>query len=326
MLLQKYMKDKRCAALLAGCLLAISYLFAAPGTLFAQEKTEIKQQQEIHEDLYALTVAQTKIMELIDQLTRRMNHFEQIQEEMMVPSVADALINPGPEEYRSDTQDAWNAQGNATVVFTYAPEQIYKIYCRRGYLTDLVFKKGETIQFAGGGDTAGWSVSTSSVDGTPHLYIKPIVETSTTNLIVTTNRRSYHLILHSADWYNPMVTWTYAAEDRQELYGAQQEQISRTGSVNVTGIEHLDFNYKVKGKSPAYHPELIFSDGKCVYLKFKKLPQRQVPIFVNEHGQKTMTLIGYQQQGDYYIINVPFDKAQLRVNEHEIVTIEHQSR
>ena len=39
-----------------------------------------------------------------------------------------------------------------------------------------------------------------------------------------------------------------------------------------------------------------------------------------------MTLIGYQQQGDYYIINVPFDKAQLRVNEHEIVTIEHQSR
>ena len=165
------------------------------------------------------------------------------------------------------------------------------------------------------------------MDGVPHLYIKPVVEVSTTNLIVTTDKRSYQLIIHSADWYNPMVTWTYAAEDRQNMLRTQQkEEALRTTSVNVSSVENLDFSYKVKGKNAEYRPEMVFSDGMRVYLKFKKIPQRQVPIFIQEKGNRMMTLINYQQKDDYYIIDAPFDKAQLRVSEHENITIEHKAR
>lgn len=293
-------------------------------------KSEARELNDLRDSLYAVSMSQTQIMNILDRLRERLDGYEREQEmvRLAVPAPTDrALVNPAPAEYVNDMQDAINAQGNSTMTFAYSPTQIYKIYCRRGYLTDLAFRKGETIQFVGGGDTAGWAVSSATVDGVPHLYIKPVVEVSTTNLIITTDKRSYQLIVHSADWYNPMVTWTYAAEDRQDmLRNEQKEQALRTTSVNATSVENLDFNYRIKGKNKEYCPEMVFSDGMRVYLKFAKLPQRQVPIFVQEQGNRMMTLINYHQKDNYYIIETPFEKAQLRVNEHENITIEHKAR
>lgn len=292
-------------------------------------KSEVQELDDLRNSIYAVSTSQTQLMNILDRLRERLDGYEREQEmvRLAVPAPTDrALVNPAPASYVNDTQDAVNAQGNSTMTFAYSPTQLYKIYCRRGYLTDLEFRKGETIQFVGGGDTAGWAVSSATVDGVPHLYIKPVVEVSTTNLIVTTNKRSYQLIVHSADWYNPMVSWTYATEDRQDmLRNEQKNEAMRTASIHATDVESLDFSYKVKGKNAEYRPETIFSDGMRVYLKFKKLPQRQVPIFIQEKGSRMMTLVNYQQKDNYYIIDAPFDRAQLRISEHENITIEHKA-
>lgn len=292
-------------------------------------KSEAREIGELRDSIYAVSMSQTEILNLIDRLNARLDRYEQEQERVRVAVPAPtsgALVHPAPASHVNDTQDAVNAQGNATMTFAYAPNQLYKIYCRRGYLTDLAFRKGETIQFVGGGDTAGWAVSSATVDGIPHLYIKPVVEVSTTNLIVTTNKRSYQLIVHSADWYNPMVSWTYATEDHQDMLRSEQKnEAARTAAVHATDVESLDFAYKVKGKNAEYRPETVFSDGMRVYLKFNKLPQRQVPIFIQEKGSRMMTLVNYQQKDNYYIIDAPFERAQLRVSEHENVTIEHKA-
>lgn len=292
-------------------------------------KSEAREIGELRDSIYAVSMSQTEILNLIDRLNARLDRYEQEQERVRVAIPAPtsgALVHPAPASHVNDTQDAVNAQGNATMTFAYAPNQLYKIYCRRGYLTDLAFRKGETIQFVGGGDTAGWAVSSATVDGIPHLYIKPVVEVSTTNLIVTTNKRSYQLIVHSADWYNPMVSWTYATEDHQDMLRSEQKnEAARTAAVHATDVESLDFSYKVKGKNAEYRPETVFSDGMRVYLKFNKLPQRQVPIFIQEKGSRMMTLVNYQQKDNYYIIDAPFERAQLRVSEHENVTIEHKA-
>lgn len=292
-------------------------------------KSEAREIGELRDSIYAVSMSQTEILNLIDRLNARLDRYEQEQERVRVAVPAPtsgALVHPAPASHVNDTQDAVNAQGNATMTFAYAPNQLYKIYCRRGYLTDLAFRKGETIQFVGGGDTAGWAVSSATVDGIPHLYIKPVVEVSTTNLIVTTNKRSYQLIVHSADWYNPMVSWTYATEDHQDMLCSEQKnEAARTAAVHATDVESLDFSYKVKGKNAEYRPETVFSDGMRVYLKFNKLPQRQVPIFIQEKGSRMMTLVNYQQKDNYYIIDAPFERAQLRVSEHENVTIEHKA-
>lgn len=234
------------------------------------------------------------------------------------------LINPGPEGKVSYTQDAINSQGNSTMMFIYAPNQLYKIYCRKGYLTDLAFHPGEKIKFVGGGDTSGWMVSNTDVDGVPHLYIKPVVDTSTTNLIVTTDKHSYQIILNTSDWYNPMVAWSYDSETRDaNLLQQRKDERITTGKTNALSVDDLDFNYSSEG-SGDYKPVMVFSDGEQTYIKFKKDVKKQFPLFIRESGRKSMNLVNYRIKDNYIIVEKVFDMAQIKVSENETITIKHK--
>ncbi len=276
------------------------------------EKPVAKRVQEeidrLHGDFYSMSQVQSQVLALLSDVVDRLDRLEQreVKTRLAVPGpTTQMLVNPAPAAETNYTQDAVNAQGTSTMTFAYAPNQLYKIYCRRGYLTDISFKKGEAISFVGGGDTAGWAVSQTVVDGVPHLYIKPIVETSTTNLIVTTNKRSYQLILHSSDWYNPMVTWTYGAEDMEQAnVQKQQDDALKTAKIAVSDIENLDFSFEVSGKNAEYKPEMVFTDGEKTYLKFKKIPRTQVPLFIQQKGERGMTIVNYRQKDDYYIVTL----------------------
>lgn len=225
----------------------------------------------------------------------------------------------------SYTQDAINSQGNSTMVFRYSPNQLYKIYCRPGYLTDIALKSGETVSFVGGGDTSGWAVNSSTVAGTAHIYLKPVVEgTISTNLIITTSERSYQLILECSDWYNPMVRWTYDIEDRaMNLLEQAKEERTTTGNVNVSNIEDLDFDFSVSG-SGSNMPIMVFTDGEKTYLKFKKKQKKQVPIFIRPRGKKELSLVNYQIKDNYYIIEAAFDFAQIKGDGNHVIEIKHK--
>lgn len=234
------------------------------------------------------------------------------------------LVNPGGQGSDvSYTQDAVNSQGNSTMIFSYSPNQLYKIYCRMGFITDLAFKKGETINYVGGGDTAGWSISKTNVDGVEHLLIKPVVETGTTNFFIATDKHTYQVIVNSSNWYNPMVKWVYGQETITEnLLEKKKNERVITGNVNVSNITDMDFNYVASGNGNK--PELIFSDGEKTYLKFKSIKNKQVPIFVRAKNRKEMSLVNYTVKDNYYIIDKVFDVAQLRESDKDIVTIKHK--
>lgn len=234
------------------------------------------------------------------------------------------LVNPGGQGSDvSYTQDAVNSQGNSTMIFSYSPNQLYKIYCRMGFITDLAFKKGETINYVGGGDTAGWSISKTNVDGVEHLLVKPVVETGTTNFFIATDKHTYQVIVNSSNWYNPMVKWVYGQETITEnLLEKKKNERVITGNVNVSNITDMDFNYVASGNGNK--PELIFSDGEKTYLKFKSIKNKQVPIFVRAKNRKEMSLVNYTVKDNYYIIDKVFDVAQIRESDKDIVTIKHK--
>lgn len=234
------------------------------------------------------------------------------------------LVNPGGQGSDvSYTQDAVNSQGNSTMIFSYSPNQLYKIYCRMGFITDLAFKKGETINYVGGGDTAGWSISKTNVDGVEHLLIKPVVETGTTNFFIATDKHTYQVIVNSSNWYNPMVKWVYGQETITEnLLEKKKNERVITGNVNVSNITDMDFNYVASGNGNK--PELIFSDGEKTCLKFKSIKNKQVPIFVRAKNRKEMSLVNYTVKDNYYIIDKVFDVAQIRESDKDIVTIKHK--
>lgn len=234
------------------------------------------------------------------------------------------LVNPGGQGSDvSYTQDAINAQGNSTMIFSYSPNQMYKIYCRRGFITDLAFKKGEVITYVGGGDTASWSISRTNVDGVEHLLVKPIVDTGTTNFFIATNRHTYQIIVNSSDWYNPMVTWAYGEEALQEnlLAKAKDERVV-IGKVNTANLTDMDFNYEISGSGNK--PNMIFSDGEKTYLRFDSVYKKQIPVFVRAKNHKEMELVNYTIKDKYLIIDKTFDMAQLRESEDKVITIKHK--
>lgn len=237
------------------------------------------------------------------------------------------LIYPGPSEEVSYTQDAINSQGNSMMVFRYAPNQLYKIYCRMGYLTDLAFHKGEKITFAGGGDTAGWAVNSVTVDGVPHLYIKPVVETSSTNLIVTTDHHSYQLLLQTSDWYNPMVVWSYDIEDAEQMqHMAEENARNVTSDLSVQSPEQLFFDYEIKGKGE-FRPTMVFDDGQKMFIKFKRLSGRLPVLLGRERGKKLLSMLNYTIKDDCYIVDRICDEAELRISgeKNDVIRIQRKN-
>lgn len=231
------------------------------------------------------------------------------------------LVNPGQGQQVGYTQDAINAQGNSMMIFTYAPDQLYKIYCRVGYLTDLELKKGEKINFVGGGDTSAWAIDSAEVDGTPHLYIKPTVAASTTNIIVTTNKRSYQLILNTSDWYNPMIRWSYEGEERiANMLQKQKDEIVITNTMHTGNYGDLNFSYQISGSS-SLAPVMVFDDGRQTIIKFTSLSKNAPALFVREAGKKSISLINYKIKDNCYIIDRLLSEAELRFSDKEIVRI-----
>lgn len=238
------------------------------------------------------------------------------------------LVNPAPAANSavSYTQDAANAQGNSTMTFSYAPDQLYKIYCRTGYLTDIELKKGEMISFVGGGDTSSWAVNTTTVGGTPHIYVKPVVQSNTTNLIITTNKRSYQLILTTSDWYNPMVRWSYELEEAQTaMMQRERDEQTITASMSVTSVDKLYFDYKITVKgSNAYKPEMVFDDGEKTIIRMAKGVKQLPALFIREPGKKDLSLANFKTKDNTYILDRVIDRAELRYGEHDIVKIERR--
>ena len=323
----------------AGALYSPMGAFAAEKPADNAHKEDIEAVETVKEEVTSAEEMRQKIADLEQRLAEEQEsreRFSQILERLERLEIKQAsaapypaanqsiyLVNPGEGEKVSYTQDAANSQGNSTVIFRYAPNQLYKIYCRVGYLTDLSLRKGEKVSFVGGGDTSAWAVNSSTVDGVPHIYIKPTMETSNTNLIITTNKRSYQLILNTSGWYNPMVTWTYGQEEQAEAI-AQKEKDERTINGTFNGsYESLYFGYDTFGDSE-YKPETVFDDGERTFIKFRKLPARIPALFIKEKNKKGISMANYTTKNNMYILDRVVNEINLRFDEDEVVKIKRR--
>lgn len=283
---------------------------------------------KLQEELSAQSKIQEKMMaalERLDKLTKNNSSAAGNVVQVNTAATNRALVNPGPQGNLSYTQDAKNSQGNSTMVFAYAPNQLYKIYCRTNYITDIELKKGEKISFVGGGDTSSWAIQSTTVDGVPHIYIKPVVQTSTTNIIITTDKRSYQLIVNTSDWYNPMVRWSYGQEEAAASIKQQKhDEQTITDRLGVANINNLNFEYEIKRKGSGSKPTMVFDDGSKTIIKLNKADKKLPALFIREKGHKSVLMANYKIKDNCYIIDRLLDEAELRYSDTEIVTIKRK--
>lgn len=137
-------------------------------------------------------------------------------------------------------------------------------------------------------------------------------------MIITTNKRSYQLILNTSSWYNPMVTWNYGQEE-QSAINLREEQ-GTISKINEN-VESLNFNYKISGES-SVKLLTVFDDGKKTILKFDKTPKRLPSLFIKNKGKIIMA--NYKIRENCYIVDRVAEEIELRVSDKEIIKIRNK--
>lgn len=215
---------------------------------------------------------------------------------------------------RSATQEpAKDAFVNAVQIYPYSEGTLYRLFAAPEHVTDIALQPGETLGAVAAGDTVRWVIgdtpSGSGETKRTHVLVKPVRAGLTTNLVITTDRRVYHLTLVSTA-RSPMIalSWSYPADDMLAL--------SRGGGAVASGVPvaSLNFNYRIRGDKPAWRPVRVFDDGRQTFVEFPAdlAVGEAPPLFLTDKDGKAQ-LVNYRQRGRYYVVDRLFETAELRL-------------
>jgi type IV secretion system protein VirB9 len=144
---------------------------------------------------------------------------------------------------------------NAVQVYPYSNGALYQVYAAPGQITDIALQEGEQLVGAGpvaAGDTVGWIIAdTESGTGATkkvHILVKPTRPDLTSNLVINTDRRTYHLEIHSDEkTYMASVSWLYS-QDQLIALRRQNAEAEAMAPVD-TGLDlaRLNFRHQIEG-------------------------------------------------------------------------------
>lgn len=208
------------------------------------------------------------------------------------------------------------------------------IVCAVLQICDVQLQPGEQVNSVNVGDSARWliepAVSSSGPNETQHLIIKPMDVGLSTSLVVTTDRRTYHmrLISHRTE-FMPRVAFQYPDDvaAKWAALKAHNSVVRNESAIAVPGdaagrpgaeyLSNLSFNYSVKGRA-RWKPVRVFNDGVKTIIEMPGVMQQtEAPslLVVRAGGSikndKDTSIVNYRVQGDRYIVDQVFDEAVL---------------
>lgn len=212
----------------------------------------------------------------------------------------------------------------ATQLFVYAPGGLYQVHAAVGQVTDIVLQEGETLSDTGAvaaGDTVRWAIgeaaSGSGAGRRTHILVKPTDPGLRTNLVINTDRRTYHVELRSTRaTYMASVGWSYPQDELIAIRARQETATQLTASQVGAGIDpaKLDFNYRLSGASPTWKPVQVFDDGAKTYILFPAtIAQSELPPLFLIGEKNRAELVNYRVSGRYIVVDRLFSAAELRL-------------
>jgi len=214
---------------------------------------------------------------------------------------------------------------NAMQVFPWSEGALYQVYAAPGQITNIALEPGERLTGPGpiaAGDTVRWIIgdTTSGAGRTArvHILVKPTRPDITTNLVINTDRRTYHIELRAnEEAWMPSIAWAYPTER-----ATPRAPALRRPTIPPEGERH--YRYGLQGDSPPWRPVSVFDDGRRVYVVFPPgIAQGEMPpLFVigsDGRGQ----IVNTRVLGNVLIVDRLFGAAELRLGarEQEVVRI-----
>lgn len=214
---------------------------------------------------------------------------------------------------------------NAVQVYPYTEGALYRLYCAPGQVSDIALQPGEELISVSAGDTVRWVVGDTTSGGPDgqraHVLVKPISSGLSTNLMIATDRRTYHLELESTSGsYMAALSWRYPQDELAQLRSRNDRargQADRTIANGLT-LADLDFQYRVEGDRPDWRPVRVFDDGRHVFIQMpENLATTEAPPLFVLGNNGDAQLVNYRVRGSYYIVDRLFARAELRHGEDD---------
>lgn len=177
---------------------------------------------------------------------------------------------------------AWQQRGKplrgpgGAVVYIYGDGEP-EVVCAVFYVCDIELQRGEDVTGISIGDSARWLVTLARPADThlaQHVLVKPTDVGLSTDLIITTTRRVYHIHLVSdRHRYNTLTRFVYPQEllARQlaaaRLAVERKKQLDRRETIAPAGgglpvmiADRLHFDYRISGHAD-FRPIRVYNDG-----------------------------------------------------------------
>lgn len=217
---------------------------------------------------------------------------------------------------------------DGSIQFLFGSQQP-SIVCAVLQVCDIQLQPGEQVNSIHLGDQTRWLVE-PAITGrgsleVQHLIVKPLDVGLETSLVVTTDRRTYHMRLRShRQEFMPRVGFVYP-EDAMAKWDALKSkenhamQIKQSKTISATGeyLGDLDFLYTVTGAA-SWKPLRVYNDGtKTIIQMPTTFAQKEAPVLLVVHkdgglfSNEETVMVNYRLQADRYIVDAVFDKAFL---------------
>jgi type IV secretion system protein VirB9 len=216
---------------------------------------------------------------------------------------------------------------NGVITYLFGVQQP-SVVCAVLQVCDVALQAGEQVNSINLGDTARWTlepaITGSGANEVQHIIIKPMDVGLETSLVVTTNRRAYHIRLRShRTEYMPQVMFSYPDEEspKWDLYRNQAQKERQDKTLPQTGeyLGDLDFSYEITPNGAiAWTPIRVFNDKQKTIIQMPEaMAQSEAPtlLVVRRKGgvfeDDETVQVNYRIQGNRYIVDTVFDSALL---------------
>lgn len=185
----------------------------------------------------------------------------------------------------------------------------------------IELEPGEALKSLGTGDPVRWNLDhgvTGPQGLTVYITVVPTDFDLTTNLVISTDRRMYHLTLDSPprregppENLNPLEAYTraikfYYPDRMQVVEPAPQSEVSGVG----VELENLNYVYSWRrSKGFPWEPLAVFDDGVRVFVRVP--PEASGGAVLMIGGQRDGRVANYVIRDGYFVIERLFSEARL---------------
>lgn len=209
-------------------------------------------------------------------------------------------------------------ENNDAVYLYYDNSSTYTIRCRPGFITDITLQPGERLLRIDVGSSTDLEYRAIDENGSCHIYLQPLQKKVETNMIITTDRRSYQLDIDAGDDYWPIVAWRYS----DNAVPVQKPRHLKSGK--ITSFEQMDFGYTVASdKIYSWQPEFVFTDGKNTYIKMPEqaIEKYQPQLLIDIGGSWQICPYEVIRKNDLIVVDGVLGDAQMIVGSSKRVVL-----